>query len=355
MAQVLAHYRKIYSNPDALEFFYNDNLGSTRVAINKTGNPIDSYSYSSWGVVTQLTGFDKYASFTGKGYDNVRVDYSNPSFIYFNARYYDPKMGRFVTEDPSKEGDGWYGYCDNDPINNIDITGMQSITQAITGDLPPIPNINPLNPSDQAWWPGLNKGQSDILGIFAEGVEGGAIKFGHDMATWIHGAWGALTGAQVIAQSRTKSQISTYLRGLSNRDFAEYQAGMPIQSWFMRIIEDGFIGKTFQVPSQGGILDRPMDDQMLFHRGRPHDQQFPSAWVGVTNPFGTGPTTAVNWATKSGSGSGWILSVQTDRAIFNLMGNPYEMESVIPMLIRRDEMIKIQPVALFLGVAGLKH
>ena len=35
---------------------------------------------------------------------------------YFNARYYDPSMGRFITEDPARDGINWYVYCGNNPL-----------------------------------------------------------------------------------------------------------------------------------------------------------------------------------------------------------------------------------------------
>ncbi len=43
--------------------------------------------------------------------------------IYFNARYYDPTTGRFLTEDPSRQGVNWYAYCGNNPVNRTDPTG----------------------------------------------------------------------------------------------------------------------------------------------------------------------------------------------------------------------------------------
>jgi hypothetical protein len=46
--------------------------------------------------------------------------------MYFNARYYDPTTGRFLTEDPSRKGVNWYAYCENDPINRTDPTGKDA-------------------------------------------------------------------------------------------------------------------------------------------------------------------------------------------------------------------------------------
>ncbi len=44
--------------------------------------------------------------------------------LYFNARWYDPQLGRFVTEDPIRDGDLWVAYCDNNPLNATDPTGL---------------------------------------------------------------------------------------------------------------------------------------------------------------------------------------------------------------------------------------
>ena len=39
------------------------------------------------------------------------------------ARYYDPALGRFSSEDPSKSGSNWFVYCDNNPVDETDSTG----------------------------------------------------------------------------------------------------------------------------------------------------------------------------------------------------------------------------------------
>ena len=36
--------------------------------------------------------------------------------IYLRNRYYDPELGRFLTEDPAQDGLNWYVYCGNNPV-----------------------------------------------------------------------------------------------------------------------------------------------------------------------------------------------------------------------------------------------
>jgi len=45
-------------------------------------------------------------------------------FYYLRARYYDPNIQRFISEDPAKDGNNWYIYCANNPIMFIDPTGF---------------------------------------------------------------------------------------------------------------------------------------------------------------------------------------------------------------------------------------
>ena len=48
---------------------------------------------------------------------------SESGLIYLRNRYYDSRDGRFITEDPVKDGMNWYVYCDNNPVTRIDSTG----------------------------------------------------------------------------------------------------------------------------------------------------------------------------------------------------------------------------------------
>ena len=44
------------------------------------------------------------------------------------ARYYDPELGRFLSEDPIKDGENWYAYCVNNPANTVDADGKFPFT-----------------------------------------------------------------------------------------------------------------------------------------------------------------------------------------------------------------------------------
>ncbi|MBR5236915.1 MAG: RHS repeat-associated core domain-containing protein [Clostridia bacterium] len=44
--------------------------------------------------------------------------------IYLRNRYYDASTGRFITEDPIRDGLNWYAYCGNNPVNCVDPWGL---------------------------------------------------------------------------------------------------------------------------------------------------------------------------------------------------------------------------------------
>ena len=45
---------------------------------------------------------------------------------YLRARYYAPRTGRFITEDPICDGLNWYTYAGNNPVMFVDPTGLKS-------------------------------------------------------------------------------------------------------------------------------------------------------------------------------------------------------------------------------------
>ena len=44
--------------------------------------------------------------------------------LYLRNRYYDPSTGRFISEDPIRDGTNWYAYANNNPVMYIDPWGL---------------------------------------------------------------------------------------------------------------------------------------------------------------------------------------------------------------------------------------
>ena len=47
--------------------------------------------------------------------------------IYLRNRYYDSESGRFITEDPIRDGVNWYVYCSGNPVLFVDSTGLKDV------------------------------------------------------------------------------------------------------------------------------------------------------------------------------------------------------------------------------------
>ena len=51
---------------------------------------------------------------------------SETESIYLRARYYNMNTGRFISEDPIKDGLNWYSYCGGNPVMFWDKLGLSS-------------------------------------------------------------------------------------------------------------------------------------------------------------------------------------------------------------------------------------
>jgi RHS repeat-associated protein len=51
--------------------------------------------------------------------------------VYFGARWYDPEIGRWITPDPAEDGENWYSYCGNNPVNYKDPNGEYALADDV--------------------------------------------------------------------------------------------------------------------------------------------------------------------------------------------------------------------------------
>jgi RHS repeat-associated protein len=105
-------------------YYHADGLGSIVKRTDASGNVIASHSYDSFGqtTVAPLSG----VAFTSREWD------AESGLYYYRARYYDPKIGRFLSEDPLPLQDRPieelhpYVYVMNNPVNHVDPLGLSA-------------------------------------------------------------------------------------------------------------------------------------------------------------------------------------------------------------------------------------
>jgi RHS repeat-associated protein len=105
-------------------YYEADGLGSATSLSNMAGAAAQTYSYDSFGNIIAASGsLTNSFRYTGREYD------TETGLYYYRARYYDPSVGRFISEDPLEfagESTSFYEYDYDDPANFIDPSGMQS-------------------------------------------------------------------------------------------------------------------------------------------------------------------------------------------------------------------------------------
>ena len=85
------------------------------------GHASNRYDYDAYG--TAYTG-----SFNGInkiGYNGKQYD-SGTGWYNYGFRDYNPRTGRFTTQDPIRDGSNWFAYCNGDSVNFVDLLGLEA-------------------------------------------------------------------------------------------------------------------------------------------------------------------------------------------------------------------------------------
>ena len=99
-------------------FYHKDAHGDVTALTDSAGIITQSYIYDAFG--NQMN--ENENDINPFRYCGEYLD-SETGLIYLRNRYYDNAMGRFITEDPIKDGTNWYVYCGNNPVMFVDPLG----------------------------------------------------------------------------------------------------------------------------------------------------------------------------------------------------------------------------------------
>jgi RHS repeat-associated protein len=137
----------VLADSGAAYFYHADALGSVVALTNQAGAVQETYSYGPYGEVSGASAVGNPYLYTARHYD------SETSLYYYRARYYDPRLGRFLQSDPVgyAEHPNLYTYCANNPVNFIDPFGLSKGAAALDwlqGGLDVIGVLDPFGVAD---------------------------------------------------------------------------------------------------------------------------------------------------------------------------------------------------------------
>jgi RHS repeat-associated protein len=138
------------SAPDTWFYYLSDHLGSHDIMMNADGKPVEQILYFPYGSEVQASKLSAaWTSYLAANAAIMPVDKTHYRFTgqylddetglyYFGARYYHPKLGRFVTPDPlylekpeqcekSAIDCGLYAYARNNPLSYVDPDGHEPV------------------------------------------------------------------------------------------------------------------------------------------------------------------------------------------------------------------------------------
>jgi len=123
---------------NVFQYYQPNNLTSTSIQTDTNGAPVQHYEYTAFGQ-SRYTGstnvFKVSRRYTGQILDDATGLY------YYNARYYDPVLGRFIQPDDiipnfaDPQSYNRYSYCVNNPLRYTDPSGKwgQEVADAWSG------------------------------------------------------------------------------------------------------------------------------------------------------------------------------------------------------------------------------
>jgi len=108
------------TDSNGISNFLRDGIGSTAELTDSTGNVLQTYTYDPYGFTSTSGGS------TANSYEYIGREMDATGLYNLRARYYNPTIGRFISEDPMGLAAGLneYAYVGDSPTNFVDPSGL---------------------------------------------------------------------------------------------------------------------------------------------------------------------------------------------------------------------------------------
>ena len=111
----------LYNTNHGQYYYGSDILGSVKFITGQGGQEVKRIEYDVFGGIYKGNSpYGLETGYTGKPYDAVT------GLSDYGFRDYSPTHARFRTEDPIRDGENWFSYVGNNPVNWVDPWGLSA-------------------------------------------------------------------------------------------------------------------------------------------------------------------------------------------------------------------------------------
>jgi len=111
----------LYNTNHGQYYYGSDILGSVKFITGQGGQELKRIEYDVFGGIYKGNSpYGLETGYTGKPYDAVT------GLSDYGFRDYSPAHARFITEDPIRDGENWFAYVGNNPVNWVDPWGLSA-------------------------------------------------------------------------------------------------------------------------------------------------------------------------------------------------------------------------------------